>query len=121
MEIEGNRKIEGFSGLRTEFGACVCLHDRLCRQYRHSFDIPRHRDQVSLALYRIQSTQQELPEAHHLFDDAKYRLDCLLALAIEFAPFNRFEPVLHSVHSAGRFGQWGRLGESVLPMWMVPP
>ena len=33
---------------------------------------------------------------------------------------NRFEPVFHPVHAAGRLGQWGRLGESVLPMWMMP-
>src|SRR3990172_9794390 len=74
-------------------------------QYRHSLDIPCHRDQRPLALHGRQATQQELPEAHHRLDDAEYRLHRLLAQGVEFAPLARFEPMLHAVHRTGRLVQ----------------
>ena len=119
MEIEWDREIGELGSLRARYGASAGLPNRLSRQYRHSFDVPCHGDQVPFPSHRVQSTQQELPEAHHGFDDAKYRLHCLLSQAIEFASLSRFEPVLHPIHGAGRLGQrWG-LAESVFPMRMM--
>jgi len=40
MESEGNRKMEGLGGLRAHFNTRAGLPDRLCRQYRHPFDVP---------------------------------------------------------------------------------
>ena len=92
------------------------LGARLSCQRRDSFDIPCHGDQLPLPLHPRQAAQQELPEAHHRLDDAEHRFHGLLAQAIELAPPSRLETMLHPLHRAGRLGQWGRLGESVLPV-----
>src|SRR5450759_5812441 len=104
------------SATRSERNVSVPLGTRLSRQYRHSLDIPCHRDQRPLALHGRQATQQELPEAHHRLDDAEYRLHRLLTQAVEFAPLARLESMLHSVHRTGRLVQRWRLGESVFPV-----
>ena len=116
MEIERDREMEELGGLRAQNGVRAGVPARLSRQYRHPFDIPCHRDQVPLSSHRAQPTQQELAEAHHRFDDAKHRLDCLLTQAIELASLNGLEAVLHPIHRAGRLGQCRRFGESILPV-----
>lgn len=52
------------SAKRSERIVNAPLDARLSCQYRHSLDIPCHRDQRPLALRSRQATQQELPEAH---------------------------------------------------------
>ena len=95
MEIDWDRKIEGLGSLRAQLSACPSLPDRLSRHYRHPFDIRCHGDQVPLTSHRVQSAQQELPKAHHGFDNAKHWLDSLLSQTIELSSLNRFEPVFH--------------------------
>src|SRR3972149_8841756 len=104
MVIEWNDEL---SAKRSERIVSAPLGARLSCQYRHSLDIPCHRDQRPLALHGRQAPQQELPEAHHRLDDAEYRLHRLLAPAVEFAPPARLEPMLHSVHRAGRLPSGG--------------
>src|ERR1035437_8066629 len=113
MVIEWNGEL---SAKRSERIVSAPLGARLSCQYRHSLDIPCHRDQRPLALHGRQATQQELPEAHHRLDDAKDRFHRLLAQAVELAPLSRLEPMLHSVHRADRLVQWRRLSESVFPV-----
>src|SRR3972149_5932299 len=113
MVIEWNDEL---SAKRSERIVSAPLGARLPCQYRHSLDIPCHRDQRPLALHGRQATQQELPEAHHRLDDAEYRLPRLLAQGVGFATLARLEPMLHSVHRTGRLVQRRRLGESLFPV-----
>src|SRR5450759_4752888 len=101
---------------RSERIVSARLGARLSCQYRHSLDIPCHRDQRPLSLHGRQATQQELPETHHRLDDAEHRFHRLLAQSVELAPFSRLEPMLHPVYCAGRLVQRRRLSESVLPV-----
>lgn len=52
-------------------------------QSDHSPNVPPHRYQTPLAAGIFQSSQQELREPHHRFDDAEHRLGGLFAQCIE--------------------------------------
>ena len=49
----------------------------------HPLQVPGQRDQVPLVADMAHSAQQELTEFHHVFYDAEYRLDGLLAQCID--------------------------------------
>ena len=104
---------------QVEMSECEPVMGRLGSQYRHSFEVPGHRNERPLTAHRSQPAQQELAIAHHRLDDAKHRLHSLLAQAVELAPLNRLEPVLHALYGASRCRQRRRFSEARLPMRMV--
>ncbi len=61
-------------------------------------------DQRPFPRYGFQSTQQELAEAHHLFDDAKHWFHRKFLPCIDRLAFRRLEQVAHPYHRTGRGG-----------------
>src|SRR5450759_2152070 len=116
MEIDGGRERGGNRAMRSGWIASAASPTRLSDHYRHSFDVPGHRDQRPLATYRSQPTQQKLSKAHGRFDDAEHRLHSLLAQGIELPSRARLQAMLHLLHGAGRFGQRRRLAEALRPV-----
>jgi hypothetical protein len=48
-------------------------------QYVHPLNVPRERDQRPFRRDAGQPAQRELPESHHVLDDAEHRFDGVLA------------------------------------------
>jgi len=77
-------------------------------------------DQRPFPRHGLQSTQQELAEAHHLFDDAKHRFHRGFAPCVDRLAFRRLQPVAHPHHRTGRGGgRLAGLGETGLRAGMV--
>src|SRR6201999_2071778 len=79
-------------------------------QDEHPFHVPGHGHEVPLAPDVVYSSQQELPEAHDRFDDAKHRFWNLLAQCIKFPSLRRVQPVCHGLHRRWAL-RWWRHGD----------
>jgi hypothetical protein len=57
----------------------TCFSSRLRAKGEQALHVPGHGHKTPFAANLVDSAQQELPEAHHRFDDAEYRLGSLFA------------------------------------------
>src|SRR5665811_996504 len=63
---------------------------------KHPLDVPGHGHKSPFAANPVDPTQQELPEAHHGFDDPEHRLRDLLAQSVEVTALRRLQPVSYT-------------------------
>src|SRR5258708_27181937 len=85
-----------------------------------ALEIERQTDQTPLASRRLYSTQGELAEAEHLFDDPEHRFDGTLARPVDRFAQGGLELVGHLDLGTGILGRRiGQRGEPLLPTGMM--
>src|SRR5215212_10586172 len=90
-------RLNGLDPSKVLDGAALCPASGGA-EGEHPLQIPRHGHKAPLAADRLQTPQQELPEAPPRLDDAEYWFWNLLAQCIQCLAVRRLQPVRHGLH-----------------------